>query len=425
METVRRRVVVVGGGASGMMAALAAGRSGAEAVVIEKNPRVGKKLLGTGNGRCNLTNENAGAGFYHGAHPLFAEHALSLLDPAAVRELFRGIGLETKAERDGKVYPLCDQASAVLDVLMFAMEKQGVAVHCGERVTAVRWELEGSRRTFFVECASGGRYQGDCVILACGGKAAPGCDGQSYELASLLGHRVSELFPALAQLKLEGDFFPFLSGVRIEGAAAVLKDGEEARRERGDLLFTNYGVSGPPILQLSRKAGEILRENDTAVCELRLCLLDRWRPDEILSCLERRFQILGDWPISQCLVGFVNKRLGQVLLKLAGLFHRKGTVSQLRREDVERLGRLFWDWRIPARGLRGWTNAQVTAGGVLTEEISARSMESKLVEGLYFSGEMVDIDGDCGGYNLQWAWASGFLAGRSAAGRQDAAPTVP
>jgi predicted Rossmann fold flavoprotein len=417
MEEVRRRVVVVvGGGASGMMAALAAGRSGAEVVVVERNPRVGKKLLGTGNGRCNLTNEHIGVGFYHGTDPPFVEHALSLLDPAAVRELFRGIGLETKAERDGRVYPLCDQASAVLDVLMFAMEKQGVAVCRGERVTAVRRILEGSRRKFSVECASGGRYEGDCVILACGGKTAPGCDGQSYELASLLGHRVTELFPALAQLKLEGDFLPFLSGVQVEGAASVLRDGEETRRERGDLLFTNYGVSGPPILQLSRKAGEILRENGAADCELKLCLLDQWRPEEILSCLERRFRTLGDWPVSQCLVGFVNKRLGQVLLKQAGLFYRKGTVSQLRREDVERLSRLFWDWRIPVRGLRGWTNAQVTAGGVLTEEISARSMESKLVEGLFFSGEMVDIDGDCGGYNLQWAWASGFLAGRSAAG---------
>jgi predicted Rossmann fold flavoprotein len=414
----RRRVVVVGGGASGMMAALAAGQGGAEAVILEKNARVGKKLLGTGNGRCNLTNEHMGHRFYHGRDPLFTEYALSCLDPASVRRLFQGVGLETKAEWDGKVYPLCDQASAVLDVLMLALEKQGAAVQCGENVTAVRRESKGASREFFVECASGRAYRGDRVILACGGKAAPGSgsDGKCFEWVGALGHRVSELFPALTQLKLDGDFFPALSGVKTEGAAAVLKNGEEAQRERGDLLFTDYGVSGPPILQLSRKAGEILSGNDGASCELKLILLDQWRLEEIQSCLERRFQTLGDWPVSRCLVGFINKRLGQVLLKSAGLFHRKGTVSQLRHEDVRRLSRLLRDWRIPVRGLRGWTNAQATAGGVLTDEICARSMESKLAPGLYFSGEMMDIDGDCGGYNLHWAWASGFLAGRSAAG---------
>jgi predicted Rossmann fold flavoprotein len=179
------------------------------------------------------------------------------------------------------------------------------------------------------------------------------------------------------------------------------------------LLFADYGISGPPILQLSRKAGEILRRGHD--CRLRLRLLEYWAPEEILDRLRRRCETLGDWPISRCLAGFAHKRLGQVLLKEAGLFHRKDSLAQLSEADLERLARLFWDWRIPVRGLRGWSNAQATAGGVATGEMDARTMESALVKGLYFAGEMMDIDGDCGGYNLQWAWASGYAAGRSAA----------
>jgi predicted Rossmann fold flavoprotein len=408
---VSRRVIVIGGGAGGIMAALTAQRQGARALILEKNARIGRKLLATGNGRCNLSNEQMGTRFYHGADPLFASYPLTLMNPSRTRALFGDMGLETKTEPDGRVYPLCDQASAVLDVLLFALEKSGVEVQCGRAVLRIRRE----RRGLAAECADGGVYRGDRMILACGGKAMPGSgsDGSGFDLALSLGHSVTDVFPALTQLKLEGGFFPALSGVKIEGAAAVLDNGEEVQSARGDLLFADYGISGPPILQLSRKAGEILNRGHD--CQLRLRLSEIWGPEDILDRLTRRCEALGDWPVSRCLVGFVNKRLGQVLLKESDLFHRKDRLVRLSETDLRRLARLFWDWRIPVRGLRGWSNAQVTAGGVATGDIDARTMESALVKGLYFAGEIMDIDGDCGGYNLQWAWSSGYAAGLSAA----------
>ena len=277
-----QQVIIVGGGASGMVAAIAARRGGAEATLLERNPRIGKKLLATGNGRCNFTNLYADARHYHGANPKFVYSALSQFGVAETIAFFRQLGIDHKVEDCGKVFPMSDQASSVLDVLRYELEDLGVAVRCDARVREIRRDAG----VFRLQLADGSTVSGDRVILAAGGKAMPatGSDGSGFELARQLGHTVVDPFPALVQLKLEGDFFKQVEGLKFAGTAEILREQGESgfrmvARDRGEILFTSYGVSGPPILQISRKAGELLQAGERPWLRLVVltpCLRRRW-----------------------------------------------------------------------------------------------------------------------------------------------------
>ncbi|MEN6314871.1 MAG: NAD(P)/FAD-dependent oxidoreductase [Clostridiaceae bacterium] len=410
MET-KRRILIAGGGAAGMIAAISARRLGADVTIIEKNARVGKKILTTGNGRCNFTNINADISYYHGNNPGFAHGVLTNFTIDDTIRFFEDLGIEHKVEELGKVFPMSDQASSILDVLLYEMIRIGVRIICDACVK----EITKEKGEFVIKLENGSTYRGDRVILAAGGKAMPstGSDGSGYELAAMLGHHVTDVFPALVQLMLEGSFFKQIDGVKIVGTAEILYNGKSVVKDRGDILFANYGVSGPPILHISRKAGEFLLEGKEVF--LRIVMMDQMTRDELGNILERRFRNDPGKPADFSLVGFVNKRLIPVVLAEAGIKDAKRPVAGLSPKDREAIVNVLTDWRFRIRGTKSWPSAQVTAGGVDTDEIDQDTMESLLVEGLYFAGEIVDIDGQCGGFNLQWAWSSGYVAGRCAA----------
>lgn len=405
-----KRVIVVGGGAAGMTAAISAARLGARVTILEKNSRVGKKLLVTGNGRCNFTNINADPAYYHGADPEFVRGALTNFSVNDTFRFFEKLGIVPKVEDLGKVFPMSDQASSVLDVLLYELNELGVEIVGDAFVSDI---IKGDRE-FSVKLKNGAEYQGDKVIIATGGKAMPagGSDGNGHDLAKKLGHTITDIFPALVQLKLEGSFFKRIEGVKFVGTAVIMSGDESLAADRGDILFTNYGISGPPILQISRKAGELLNAGKEAF--LKITLIDAMTKDDLRRMIEKRFQTGSKKPVDFSLVGLINKRLIPVVLSEAGINDLKRPVAGLSAAEREGIVNILTDWRFKIRGTMSWSSAQVTAGGVATAEIDEQTMESKLVKGMFFAGEIVDIDGQCGGFNLQWAWSSGFVAGRSA-----------
>lgn len=411
MNTGKNHVIVVGGGASGILAAITAKRQGAQVTILERNPRIGKKILATGNGRCNFTNMNTDITCFNGKNPKFAYNALNHFSVNDTIDFFEKLGIVPKVEDFGKVFPMSEQASSFLDVFLYELDRLEIPVICNAFVK----NIKPHKGRFHIELEDGSSLQGDKVILATGGMAMPssGSDGNGFDLAKKLGHTIIDLFPALVQLKLEGPFFKQIEGVKLVGTAELLYNNKSLFQDRGDILFANYGVSGPPIFQISRKAGELLLENKEPI--LKINILDSFSIEELRSLLIQRFQQAPEKTVEFSLVGLVNKRLIPVLLKEAGIADLKAPVAKLSSKDYEKILHILTDWSFKVRGTKSWPSAQVTAGGVNTQEVHPSTMESKLVKGLYFTGEILDIDGQCGGFNLQWAWSSGFVAGTHAA----------
>lgn len=405
-------ILIIGGGAAGLLAAITAAREGAAVTILEKKEKVGRKILATGNGRCNYTNTQADLGKYMGGDPSFPAQALARFTPQNALDFFQDLGIQPKIEGEGKAFPLSEQASSILDVLLFAIEELGIRVETGVSLVSL-WGREGD---FHALGEDGREWLGDRVILAAGGKALPssGSDGSGYLLAEALGHRITPLYPALVQLKLEGEDFKRLDGVKLRGTAALVHQGKVLAREEGDLLFASYGLSGPPILQLSPLAGALLEKG--LVPELRISCLPGFQGEELLALLGERFAKPGR-TVEQALVGLIHKRLIPVILKEAGAGRGREPAASLPREALVRIAETLQDWPFKVRGTKGWTSAQVTAGGIDTVQVDAGTMESRLVPGLYFAGEILDVHGYCGGFNLHWAWASGHMTGM-AAGRE-------
>ena len=401
------RVLVVGGGAAGMMAAIVAKRNGAEVVVLERNNRVGKKILATGNGRCNYTNVNLNIDNFHGKNPKFAYGSISKFSVEDTMNFFEKLGITPAIEDQGKVFPLSFQSSSILDVLRFELEDLGIEVLTDSFVSDIRKE-----DNFILTLNNGKKIYGDKVILATGGNAAPntGSDGYGYKLANSLGHTIIDVFPGLVQLKLEGDIFKQVDGVKVLGKASLYRDGELIKEDTGDILFTNYGISGPPILQLSRTALEYLNSGDKV--ELGVSIIHTKTPEELYDYLKYRFSFMPKKTIEIGLIGFINKRLILPILKTINIDKDK-QIAHLSNEEIRLMSNILTEWRFNIIGSKSFKDAQVTAGGINTDEINPATMESKLVEGLFFAGEIVDIDGDCGGFNLQWAWSSGYISGKN------------
>lgn len=394
-----------------MMAAISAARLGAQVTILERNPRVGKKILATGNGRCNYTNINAGIDCYDGENSKFAYSALATFSPETTIEFFEELGISHKVEDLGKVYPMSDQASSILDVFLYELKQSSINVITDAYVD----RLVVGNSSFTINLQDGRSFQADRVVVATGGKAMPssGSDGNGFQLAKSLGHNIIDIFPALVQLMLEGSFFNQINGVKLVGGAQIIHNEKTVASDRGDILFANYGVSGPPVLQISRRAGQLLNEGKEPV--LKLSIIDTMDRDELENLLARRFGMSPNKTALFSLVGLINKRLIPVVLRQAGIKNLNAPASSLSKLERARIADILTDWRFKVTGTRGWPSAQVTAGGVNTREINQSTMESRLVEGLYFAGEIIDIDGLCGGFNLQWAWSSAYVAGLNAA----------
>ena len=398
------RVLIVGAGASGMLAALTAARCGHEALLFERQSRVGRKLAATGNGRCNLTNTSASAEHYHGEDPSFVRGALEALTVPDTLALFRGIGLLTREEYGGRVYPLSNSANSVTDTLRFALEAEGVRPVSGDRVRA----LSRAPEDFAVTTESGARVEGAAAIVACGGLAGEKLGGgrDGYELLKSLGHTRTALYPALAQIATAPEFPRSLKGVKADCAMRLLRGRETLAESAGEALFAETGVSGPAAFDLARTvstAGDGLT--------LSLDLLRGLSFGEALAHLRARAERAPQLTAGELFIGAVPNRLARMLAKYAGL-RQDAPAASLDAKALKALAGAAKNFALPVRGTEGFANAQVTAGGIKTSEFDPATMRSRIVPGLYACGEVLDIDGDCGGYNLQWAWSSGHLAGR-------------
>ena len=395
---------VIGGGASGMAAALAVSENDrVQVVLFERQARLGRKLQATGNGRCNLSNLHAGAQGYHGNAPEFAEPALRGFDVTQTLGWFRSMGLFTVSEPSGRVYPYSDQANSVVDVLRFALEKENIRQELGFEVAKLRRKDGG----FLVESADRTVFC-DRVIVACGGLAGTKLGGSmaGYQLLRSMGHRMTKLRPALVQLKCSWNGVAALKGVRANCRATIVHDGVIHSESVGELQFTEYGLSGPVIFEISRDA---CQGKGDWIC--RLDFLPEISKEELLAELKRRKStLLG---VEELLTGILHNRLGRVLTKSAGISGNR-SISALSDGEIVVVCDAVKAFKVRLTEPLGMDSAQVTAGGILTDEFDAQTMESKLVPGLFACGEVLDIDGDCGGFNLQWAWSSGRCAGLSA-----------
>ena len=397
---------IIGGGASGMAAALAAAEN-RDAVIylMERQTRVGRKLLSTGNGRCNLTNLHAVEGGYHGNSPAFAGYALTQFPPEAALQWFAGLGLLTVAEDSGRVYPYSDQANSVVDVLRFGLEQPNIVVKLGYEVEKVKKTPNGFR----VE-AKGEAVECDRLIVACGGLAGTKLGGSmsGYKLLRSLGHSCTKLRPTLVQIKSDWSGCPSLKGVRTNCRAEILRSGEVTAQSTGQLQFTEYGLSGPVIFEISR---DVCQGGGDWTC--RLDFLPEMSEETLRGALERRRET--NLPVSELLTGILHNRLGRVLTQSAGL-SANGRMRDLSDWEIGQAVSAVKALEVSLTEPMGMDSAQVTAGGIVTAEFDEKTMESRLVPGLFACGEVLDIDGDCGGYNLQWAWSSGRLAGLCAGG---------
>lgn len=402
------KIVVVGGGASGMLAAIAASRNGADVTLLERNDRLGKKILATGNGRCNYTNINLSTINYHGENPKFTYSALGSFSVDMTIDFFERLGITPFIEENGKVFPMSLQSSSVLDVLRLEMEKLGIKIKLNAYVESIKKD-----KVFRIELGNGQTIISGKVILATGGMAMPasGSDGSGYGLLKDLGHSVLSPFPGLVQLKLEGNIFKNLKGIKFPGKTSLYSKDKLLLEDFGDVLFTDYGISGPPILQVSRRALEYLnRDKDI---KLRISIVYSKSKEELYDYLNKRFIYMKKRTIEEALIGLINKRLIPTVLKEVGIKRGK-SISQITKKEIMNISDILTSWEFNITGSKGWKEAQVTAGGVSTKEIDNKTMESRKVKGLYIVGELLDIDGDCGGFNLQWAWSSGYVAGVSA-----------
>ena len=397
---------IIGGGASGMAAALAAAEgTGNQVILMERQTRVGRKLLSTGNGRCNLTNLHANSGGYHGNDPEFARYAIARFDPEAALSWFRSLGLLTVAESSGRVYPYSDQANSVVDVLRFGLEKPNIRVMLGFEVEKVKKTPTGFRVD-----AKGETVECEKLIIACGGLAGTKLGGSmsGYKLLRSLGHSCTRLRPTLVQLKSGWSGCAGLKGVRANCHAEILHNGEKTAESTGQLQFTEYGLSGPVIFEISR---DVCQGSGEWQC--RLDFLPEISEKDLRRELSRRRET--SLPVSELLTGILHNRLGRVLTQSAGLTPNV-PVRDLSDWEIGQAVSAVKHLEVSLTEPMGMDSAQVTAGGIVTAEFDETTMESNLVPGLYACGEVLDIDGDCGGYNLQWAWSSGRLAGLHAGG---------
>lgn len=404
------KIAIIGGGAAGMLAAIIASRNGAEVAIYERMNRVGKKILATGNGRCNLTNIKLkwnNLKFIHSTDIKFAGHILKQFTVEETIDFFETLGIAHKVEEDGKVFPMSDQASSVLNVLRYELDKLGVKVICDVEIKTIK---QFKDEFIFID-NNGEEYIANRVIIATGGMSSPklGSNGSGYQLAKQLGHSIIKPFPALVQLKLEAPFLKSIKGVKFDGTASIIIDGHVLRKEQGELLFTEYGISGPPILQLSRGAVEALENKQQPTIEIDM--FPDYTYEELLGLINLRFSYQYDRPLDFSFIGLINKRLIPVILKVSNIYNINRICSEVSNKEIEQITKLLKSWKFKITGSQSWMHSQVTAGGVNLKDICSNTLESKIVPGIYFAGELLDVDGDCGGFNLQWAWSSGYVAG--------------
>lgn len=409
-----KKIIIVGGGASGIVAAIAAARTGAQVMILEKMDRIGKKILATGNGRCNFTNINCRPADLNSQLEGFPQEVLTKFGVEQTMAFFNELGILPRVESEGRAYPLSEQASSVLDVLRMELDRLKIKVVCSSPVNLIERKKEG----FSVYTEDGTQYKCNTIILATGGKAGAqyGCHGDGYSIAQKFGHSLALPRPALVQLLSNEWFFKRVKGVRTKGEVQLICDGKEVERERGEIQFTEDGLSGICIFNLSYQAGACIEQKGKCV----ICI--DFFPDnsfeDLKDMLYKRAEVSSHKSAEEFLIGMLNKKLIPVILKVTGIKDPAQPCDLLKTKELDKITEILKGWPIPIQKLNTWKDAQVTAGGINSNEIDPSTLESKIVRGLYFCGEVLDVNGRCGGYNLQWAWSSGYVAGTEAAKRE-------
>ena len=404
-------VIIIGGGAAGLAASVFLGRANGtrRILLVEKGPRVGKKLMATGNGTCNLTNVKASAADYHGA-PRLAGAALEAFSVAETIDFFTSIGVDCAIRPDGKVYPLSEQAGAVLDALRLEAQALGVEMICDCKVTALKRQGD----TWCVLCDNA-KYAAKQVLVTVGGAAAPALGGsaEGYRLLTDLGCEKKPLFPSIVQIRTATDYVRAVKGIRVDATVTLRMDGRNAAKSRGEVLFTEYGLSGPAVMFISRPVADWERQKRGEVTAC-LDLLPDWEADTLYARIRQRSGLKGR-TLEDLLTGLLHKRVGQTILRVAEVLPLTREVETLTEEECARITRTIKNWKIPVTGTQGFGGAQVTAGGIAATEIDSATFEIKRLPGIYAAGEVLDVDGNCGGFNLQFAWSSAYVAAQAIA----------
>ncbi len=397
-------IAIIGGGASGLIAGIVALRGGARVSIYEKNAKLGKKILATGNGRCNITNKNINIKNFHGTNQEFAKHALKEFDLAKCKKFFEEIGLYFTSE-ENKFFPSSLQASSVVEALEFEFKSLGGVVRLNSNII----KIEKKDKFYFNDEKDS--YTADKVLLATGSCAMLGDKNvhDCYSLAKNLNHKITPLYPSLVQLVCKENAV-IASGVKFKALISLYINKKQISQVKKDVLITKYGISGSGVLDISREVSMALNKNKDI--KVHIDSIPNMSKEKIEKLLHQILKINQNKPICMCLNGFINKKLALYILKICGI---SGDLKakNINNKHIKAIIYTIKNLTFIPKDTKGFGSAEVVSGGVDTTQIEHKTMQSKLIKNLYFSGELIDIDGDCGGYNLHWAWASGYVSGKS------------
>ncbi len=416
--------IIIGAGASGLISAICLARKGETVLLLEKNRVVGKKLLATGNGRCNITNKNIDSLRFHSSNISFIKEIIKDFNFNKIESFFNSIGIILIELKDGKVYPMSLKASSVVDILEYEVKALGVKICCETLVKEITKEnnqfivtinsIKDLSETMALASSNSGakaplpslEYKSKKLIIATGLEASSQLGGSSFglDIASSFNHPIIATLPSLVQLCSKEDYLKYLVGVKQEGSVSLTANGEFISQIRGDVLFTKYGVSGLAVLDISREVS--LRLNNYEYCLLNIDLMPDINKNQLVQLLSSRLDNKSDKPILLWLEGFINKKLAKVIIDKSKIESK--ILKNLNKKDINKIVYIIKNLSLEIDSTKGFDGAEVSAGGVDTKYINPKNMSSLLVDNLYFTGEILDVDGDRGGYNLHFAWLSGI-----------------
>lgn len=400
-----KNIIVIGAGASGMFCALILRKKGYEVTVLERNDKIMKKIYATGNGRCNFTNQHVSIQNYHGMNPKFAMTAINQFSNEDTIAFFRELGIPEIELEEGKIYPMSLQASSIPLRFEEYAKNSGVDLRLNTYVKDIL-----KKDQFIVVDENGNKYYADYVILAAGGRAMEksGSDGNGYSLLKKYNIEMVETHPGIVQLKLDYPFLKRMDGTKVPGSCTLLVDGKKIRTEFSDILFTRYGISGPAVLQISSQAIRSLKKGKDV--RLSIDILPAMNENELYYFLKTAFENSSFFTLEKSLLGLIHKNLIIPILRDLNMDKDK-KAAEMSKDEIQKIKNKLKDYQFKVIGEKSDKDGQITCGGISTKEINPKTMELNKVEGLYCIGEIIDIDGDCGGYNLQWAWSSAYVCG--------------
>lgn len=415
--------IIIGAGASGMTASIFAAREGRSVLLLEKTAKLGKKILLTGNGRCNISNkfseeDQKQVKHYFGNNPKFVMSALNKFGYSETKEFFSKLGIEYIEEDSGRMFPASNQAQSVVDVLEYEMRELGVKIVLEANISAIGGSTSGSK--FTVHLSDGREFQTPKLIVATGGKTLPGTGstGDGYSFASQFGHTVIPQFPVYSGFNVTKESEPLnvqllhkLQGTKLEVGVKAFAEGKLVAENEGTLMFAHYGLSAPGVLEISREVARAMELENKKV-EVSINFFPGKQPQDVDQMLVERWTNSPNKTLGFSLVGLLPKKVLPAILEAHGI-NSDQKVAEISKEKRAEIVKLLTELSFKITSVRGYKEAHFTAGGVDTKEVNPSTLESKLIPGLYFAGEVLDVDGECGGYNLQWAWSSGAVAGAS------------